>query len=383
MTHFLILILAGLGLTLYFMTAAERTRFFHIVVAGLYTVKDAVILEGLQGDPFFDALRARNPRVIAMPALVVLSMILFIRSSVVDVFVSAMCLWQIGLILERIVGPVAFTTVYAASGIAAAVVSLSVPTGDVSVGASAMVLGMYGFLAVTSVSNAIQQSNVTIPLTIAKKLALVAAIFLLYKLAATGVWNAPALAALICGLAGGTVVARDVATGTPEIRRLATAMATVLTVATLYAVVALHKPVTEIVDVRSEIDRVLAVEVRTANLYDREIERFRNGRVTRAGLVDVIEKTIVPDLQAVAGRLRALRDVPPAQQPLVASAETFLKLRDESWQLRARALHKSDMRELRQADSKEQASQEAFHRLNTMAHAQNDAESLDRQPPVL
>ena len=383
MAHFLILILAGLGVVLYFMTADERARFFRAVLAALHTVKDAVILEGLQGDPFFDALRGRNPRVIAMPALVVLSTIVFLRSSVLDLFVSAMCLWQIGLILERIVGPAAFTTVYVAAGVAAAVVGLSVPTGDVSVGPSPIVLGMYGFLAVTSISNAIQRSDLAIPVTIAKKLALVAALFLLYTLAATGLWNAPALAALICGLAGGVVVARDVATSTPQIRRLATAMATVLTVATLYAVVTLHKPVAETVDVRSEIDRVLAVEIRTAAMYDNEVERFRSGRITRAALAAVIEKAIVPELQAVAGRLRTLRDVPSEQQPLVASAETFLKLRDESWQLRARALHKSDIRGLRQADSKEQASREAFHRMNDMAHVQNDAETLDRQPPVL
>jgi hypothetical protein len=125
----------------------------------------------------------------------------------------------------------------------------------------------------------------------------------------------------------------------------------------------LHWPLNDCVDVRPEIDRVIAVEGRTAGLYDKEVDRFRRGRITAAALADVIEKTIVPELHAVAGRLRALQDVPPEHQPLIATAETFLKLRDESWQLRAMALHKSDTLGLRQADSKEQASREAFHRL--------------------
>jgi membrane associated rhomboid family serine protease len=382
-TQYLVAILGLLGVVLYFMTPAERTRLFQAILASLHQVKDAVILEGLQGDPFFDALRARTPRVIAMPALVVLSTMVFVRSPVLDLFVSAMCLWQIGLILERMVGPLAFTAVYVASGVAAAIVSLSVTTGDVSVGPSASVLGMYGLLLVTSIWSMIQGSSLTIPLTVAKRLAQVAAIFVLYKLTTAGLWNVPALAALVCGLAGGIVVARDVTERTPQIRRLATAMTTVVTVVTLYAVIALHRPVSQTVDVRSEIDRVLAVEIRTAGLYDKEIERLRSGRITRAALADVIDKTIVPELHAVAGRLRALQDVPPEQKPLIASAEAFLKLRDESWQLRARALHKSDMPGLRQADSKEQASREAFQRLNNMAHVQNDAETLDRQPPVL
>ena len=78
----------------------------------------------------------------------------------------------------------------------------------------------------------------------------------------------------------------------------------------------------------------------------------------------MIEKSIVPELHAVAGRLRALRDVPPEHLRFVAAAETFLKLRDESWQLRVAALNKSDMLGLRQADSKELASREALHLLN-------------------
>ena len=383
MTHYLILILGLGGAVLYFMTPAERTRLFRVILAAFHDVRDAVALEGLQCAPFFDALRARNARVIAMPSLVVLSTIAFVRWPVLDLLVSAVCLWQIGLILERLVGPMAFTTVYVASGIAAAVVNLAVSPGGMSVGPSASVLGMYGLLLVTSISSTIHGSSLTIPLNVTKRLAPVGAIFVLYKAATTGLWNAPSLAALVCGIVGGIVVARDANERTPQIRRLATAMVTMLTVVTLYALIAVRPPVIEAVDVRPDIDRVLAVESRTATLYDKEVERFRSGRITRAALADVIEKAIVPELHAVAGRLRALRDVPSEQQPLIASAETFLKLRDESWRLRARALHKSDMRGLRQADSKEQASREAFHRLNNMAHAQNDAEPLDRQPPVL
>jgi rhomboid protease GluP len=362
-THFLLLILVLFGVVLYFMTAAERTRLFRVILAALHNVKDGIALEGLQCDPFFDALRARNPRVIAMPALIVLSTIVFVRSPVLDLFVNAVCLWQIGLILERLVGPLAFTTVYVASGIAAGIVNLSVSPGGMSVGTSGSVLGMYGLLVVTSIWSTIQRSSLTIPLNVTKRLGQVAAIFVLYKLTTTGLWNVPALAALVCGVVGGIVVARDVNERTPQNRRLATAMATVVTVVTLYAVIALHRPLNETVDVRPDIDRVIAVESRTARLYDKEVERFRSGRITAAALADVIEKTIVPELHMVAGRLRALRDVPPEQKSVIAAAETFLKLRDESWRLRAVALHKSDTLGLRQADSKEHASREAFNRL--------------------
>jgi membrane associated rhomboid family serine protease len=359
------LILVFLGIGLYFTTPVERTRIFGVVLAALHYLRDAVTLEGLQSDPFLEALRARTPRVVAAPALIALSATILILNghSWLDLLVYAACLWQIGLILERLVGRLAFTTVYVASGVAAGVVSFSVSPDAMSAAMSGSVLGMYGLLLVTSTWSMIQQSSLTIPLNVVKQLGSVAGIFVLYKLTTTGLWNAADLAALVCGLVGGVVVARDVDERIPQIRRLATALASVVAAVTLYAVFAMHPPLDETMDVRQEIALVVAVERRTAGLYDQEVGRFRKGRINAAALADVIEKTIVPDLHVAAGRLRALQDVPPEHQPLIASAEKFLKLRDESWRMRARALHKSDLRGLRQADSKEQASQEAFDRL--------------------
>jgi hypothetical protein len=209
----------------------------------------------------------------------------------------------------------------------------------------------------------IRHSNLTIPLNVTKRLVPVAAIFVLYKLTTTGLLNAAALTALVCGLVGGVVVARDVNERTPPIRRLWAAMAIVVTIVTIHAVIMLHRPLEEATDVRPEIARVIAVENHTAGLYEHEVDRFRKGRITAAALAEVIEQTIVPELHVVAGRLHALDDVPPEHQPLIATAEEFLKLRDESWRLRAAALRNADMKGLRQADIREEASLEAFHRV--------------------
>ena len=365
MTHFLLLVVVVLGAALYFMTSVERTAFLRTILASLLKVRDIVTLEGLQSGPFFDALRARTPRVVATPCLIALSTIIFMfaHSPVLDLFVSAACLLQIGFILERLVGRVAFSTVYIGSGVAAGVAGLFLSSGGVSVNASASVLGMYGLFVVTSVWSMLRDSSLAIPMNVMKRLAPVAAVFVLYKLATTGLANAADLAALVCGLVGGIVVARDVTGHTSRFRRLATAMAAVVMVVTIYAVTVRHPPLAETMDVRPEIERVITVEDRTAGLYEKEVARFRRGRINAAALADVIEQAIVPELRAVAGRLRALQDVPPEHQHVIAAAQTFLKLRHESWQMRVAALQQSDMRALRQADSKEQASREAFLRL--------------------
>jgi hypothetical protein len=228
---------------------------------------------------------------------------------------------------------------------------------------SGAVLGTYGLLLVTSIWGIIHRSSLTIPLNVTKQLAPVAAVFVLYKVATTGLWNVAELAAVACGLVGGIVIARDLNEHVPQTRRLATAMATIVAVVGLYAAIVLHRPPNDTVNVRSEIERLIAVESRTADLYEKEVDRFRKGRSTVETLTDVIEKTIVPELHVVALRLRALQEVPLEDQRLIAAAERFLKLRNESWRLRAAALHTSDLPGLRKADIKEEASREAFHQL--------------------
>ena len=364
MINFFVLVLVFLGAALYFMTAVERTRFLQATLAGLRTAKDTVTWQKAQDDPFFAALRARQPRVVATPVLIVLNAVtfMFAPSPVLELVISAACLLQLGLILERIVGRAAFTTVYAASGIAAGIASLSIAPGSFSVAPSGPILGMYGLLLVTSTWTTFTRSSLAIPLNVAKRLAPIAAVFLLYKLMAGG-GNVAALAPFLCGVVGGVVIARDLNERTPRIRGLAKAMTTVLVAVALYAATTLYRPVNDNTDVRAEIDRVIATEDRTATLYDNEVIRFRKGRITAAALIDVIDRTIVPQLRAAAGRLRALDNVSPEDRRVIAAAETFLKIRDESWQLRAAALHNSDILGLRKADSKEQASREAFDRL--------------------
>jgi hypothetical protein len=81
----------------------------------------------------------------------------------------------------------------------------------------------------------------------------------------------------------------------------------------------------------------------------------------------MIERRIEPELDRIQTRLAALKRVPAEQQPLVAAASEYITLRRESWQLRAKALHRSNMRMLREADDKERSSLSALERLRPPA----------------
>lgn len=384
MIHFLILVLVVGGVACYFMTADERARALRALKVGLRELMDAITFQGLGCDSFSDALRARTRRVIATPSLIALSaaitvaglggtndkswhlvMVIFGHSRVLELIVGSVCLLQLGLILERLIGPLAFTAIYVGTGAAAGIVSLALFPDGVNIGASASVLGLYGVLLVTSIWSLIYPSRVSIPLIVAKRLVPVAAVFVFYHWMTSDFGSAAYIVALAGGLIGGILVARDISYNTPPIRPLAAAMAAELAIVTLFAVVVMHGPVSAITDVRPEIERVIAAEYRTAGLYNDAVGTFRKGRMTTEALAGLIEDTIVPELHTLSARLNTLHDVRPEDRPLVATVEEFLKLRDESWRLRAAALLNGDIIALRQADSKEQASLEALHRIKT------------------
>jgi erythromycin esterase-like protein len=118
-----------------------------------------------------------------------------------------------------------------------------------------------------------------------------------------------------------------------------------------------------IADVRPELARVVAIEEQTVVAYEKAVGQFKNGALSSQALAKMISQSIVPELEAARARLKAVNGVPPEHQPLVASAEEYFRLRDESWRLRADALRRSNMGALRAADRSERASLEALDKL--------------------
>ena len=108
--------------------------------------------------------------------------------------------------------------------------------------------------------------------------------------------------------------------------------------------------------------------------------QFKLGTVNAEALAQVIERKITPELQAMQARFKDLGRVPPEHQPLLANAEEYLRLRDESWRLRAAALHKSSMPALRKAETAERASLKAFERLKPVSPRPQKARRPRRKP---
>lgn len=392
-----VLILAGVAL--YLMTPEERTRLGRLAAAAAWDAIGHALKYASSREPFDDFLRARTGQPVVVPAVAALCALTFVlmvfEPGAVDdldtlvawggnigprttggewwrlvtaTFVHAgplhllttiASLVSVGLALERAVGRLAFGAMFLAAGIVAGVVSLwTTSPVDVTAGASGAVFGIYGLLAASLGWGLVSRPPVPIPMAMVKQIAATAAIFVLYNVSTDHLGTASELAGLVTGFAGGAVVARGVTREKPAAgRAMAVAAATVL-IAFASAV-----PLRGIVDIRPDIARIIAMEERTAAEYDAAVVEFRRRRIAAEDLVQLIDRTIIPDLLTAREQLDAVRGVPEEQAPLVAAAEEYFELREQSWRRRAEGLLASDMAMLRRAEETERAALDALRRM--------------------
>ena len=109
-------------------------------------------------------------------------------------------------------------------------------------------------------------------------------------------------------------------------------------------------------DIKGEIDKLVATEASTTAAYDTAVAQFRLGTMPAAALAQLIDRRIRPELHVVSVRMLSLEDVQPEQLAMLEKAREYLRLREETWRLRAAALQKRDLAALRRVESSERAS---------------------------
>jgi rhomboid protease GluP len=411
---YLLIIVVG-SFTWYVLEPDERAKVVRAVFGVFGQAKHAAgqaRQRRREPDAFGTALRARSRWVLATPALTLISLFvfvsiaggpseagdpgtllewggnfgpltsngewsrlltsMFVHSGPLHLLINIVALVQLGLLVERLVGTYTFAAVYLISGIFASLVSLSAFPVNVSVGSSGAVSGVYGLLLATAAWGMIQRSSVSIPLKVLKDLGPVTVVFLLYNAANSGLQAGAEIGGLLTGLICGAGLSRGVAVSAPPLRRVVAATVTAMAVAAACAI-----PLRGISNVRPELERLVALEDQLTAAYDKAVSQFKLGAMSARQLSQLIDRTIMPELRAARARFQGLSRVPREQQSLVASAEEYLRLRDESFRLRTEALQQANMATLREADRSERASLEALEK--TRAALSDD---VPAEPPA-
>jgi len=410
MTMLILLLVVG-GLAYRCTTPDDRARLAEHTVATLKDARKIAAKKRLESQPFRDSLNTRSRWPIATAALIGLNVFMyvsllrgtgslddpetlvswggnfgprttngewwrlvfamFINTGFFQLVINMISIGQVGHILERLVGRAAFVSIYLAAGVFGGLLMLSSYPVFVSFGPSAAIFGLYGLLAASLLWGYIHRRpapesdaeivddvfgpQLTVPLMVVKRLGPAALLFILYNLSNESTGAAAEFAGMIVGFVGGIVLARGTSEATSPMRRVAVTMAVAAIIAVIAAV-----PLRGIADIRPEMSYVVEVEGRTSQMYQTAVELFHRGRLTADGLAQTIDRNIVPELQTADARIKSLVHVPAEHQQFVADAEEYLRLREQSWRLRAEGLRKTNTVTVRKMTKTERESDESW-----------------------
>ena len=384
------------GAALYFMTPEERRKLAQTGMRVFGSVR-AIAHPQAPADPFEDFLRARTEWPVVTPVLLVVNTLLFIgmmmapgpidkqtliewganyapqttngewsrwvssmfvHGGVLHLAATLAGMGTIGIVLERAIGRAAFAAAFFASGIVASIVSVWTSSATaVTFGASGGLFGIYGLLIATIVWGCLRSPRVPFSVHAAKRIVGGGVICIGYTLVTDHLGLAAELAGMTTGMAAGLVIARGVAREKPAVLRAA-----VVAFAALVITVVSVTAVERVVDARPELGRTLLIEQRIAGAYTDAVNEFTLGRIPAKTLAQLIERNILPSLEAERARIEALRGVPREQAPLVAAAKQYFNLRAESWRRRVVGLRNANSLLLREAERSERAALEALQR---------------------
>ena len=282
---------------------------------------------------------------------------LFVHRSVFHLLVDIVGLLAVGLVLERLVGPVALAVVYAAAGLSSSAFDLVASPTGLSLGASGAIFGLYGLLLAFAIGS-VFDTRPTVPWVLTKYLAPPAALFALYSLGTGAITTRPELMAFVVGCISGVFVARGI-----EERPVSAIRTAPVVVGAIVMIIVTVRPMSGMTDMRPEIHKLATAEEAMATRYQAAVDRFTNGRMSVPELAAVIDRDIMPELQAARTHVASLEHIPDEQKPLLTAAEEYLRLRDESWRTRSKALHAGNVSMLTQAEVSEIAARYALSRL--------------------
>jgi hypothetical protein len=246
---------------------------------------------------------------------------------------------------------------FVGAGLLFGVLGVFVHPLTVTAGASAGVFAIYGMFATMLLMGIAVRTPFTVPVTTLLKVAPSAALFLLYSVSA-GHAGLHELSGLLVGLIYGCILVKPAVVNAPSFKRTAP-----MTAALVIIVIGAGIPMRGVIDVRPEIVRISEIEDKTASAYDSAVRQFTNGELTLKELVAVIERTILPELRAGQTRLKQLQHVARGQATLVAEADQYFKLREESWQARAAGLRRTSLKGMRSPDDTEREAREVLDNL--------------------
>ncbi|MCL4203395.1 MAG: rhomboid family intramembrane serine protease [Pirellulaceae bacterium] len=289
---------------------------------------------------------------------------MFLHFTVIHVGFNMWVLWDVGRVVERLVGNTAFLIAYVTSGFFGSVVSVLWRQDVVSAGASGAVFGVFGILLGFMLP---RRDSIPIEVIRAHRGSVTAFLVVNLLLGLSIPWIDMAahggglLAGFLCGLLLTHKLTPDqrgprrLRTGLLALVALAAGSATVFYLPAAVNAVRHGKPFP--LDTNSVIQKFSAVEVPAIDRFNQLTQDMQSGEVTDEQAADMLEQQLLPPWREAAGQLReSIPRVAEPHQAMVTRLADYADLRANSWELLAEGLRTGDLETI---EKSQQASRQA------------------------
>lgn len=271
----------------------------------------------------------------------------FLHVGLLHLAMNLMVLWQIGPLVERLLGNLPFLAAYLLAGLVGSLTSVVWQPAQVSAGASGAIFGLYGVLGAQ-----LLRHRASIPPEILGRLKSATLTFVILNLAiglgATGIDMAAHLGGLLGGLLAGLVLTRPIELTAGGLRAGRALLALAAGVAGVGLAVTSLPPVSDVLGATARLHKV---ETQAISTFNRAIQASKDGQIDDAELLRRIEQDLLPPWRAIRKELAGMRGLPADQTARLQSIRAYLSAREEHWELLAAWLKTRDPKVLQQAQA--------------------------------
>jgi rhomboid protease GluP len=274
---------------------------------------------------------------------------MFLHFGILHLAFNMWVLWDLGLLVERLVGNFGFVILYVVSGIAGGIASLAWKPMVVSAGASGAVFGVAGALL-----GLIAFRHDTIPREVLKHLRGSLGGFLAFNLifgaTAKGIDMAAHVGGVAAGLVCGLILSQPLSAAMMARRPLRNVV--VAFVAAIALPLAIRALPNAPPDIGLELHRFTEVEKRVIETANSQLERLRRGVISETEFVETLERDVLPPWIETRHRIEKLLDLSYGNKVFLAKLVAYMRCREESWQLLVEGSREQDLDKIERASQK-------------------------------
>lgn len=269
----------------------------------------------------------------------------FVHIGVLHIVMNMIGLWQIGRMVERLLGNLGFIVVYVLSGLCGSILSTWWHPFTVSAGASGAIFGVYGALIAYILRHRGQIPLGTLAALQRTAIAFVA-LNIVFGVQQKGIDMAAHVGGLLGGLLAGLVVGRPLTEPVAIARRRALSVAAAGAAFVTLGAFTLPRSV----DLADEIASFQSVEKQALSAYNDGVERITRDQLGDEDLARLIEEQVLPPWRDFRRRLVPARRLAPEQRAFGEELARYMEAREAAWTKISRALRHHDRAALTQAN---------------------------------